>query len=512
MGIKVKNDVSKNAILLIILSFLLKGIGFVNRIIIAYKFGTTVKTDLFYISSGFVDSISSVLLASLTVGIVNIYIEHRGNKKETEEFLNRVLLIVETFMLLFMLGSIIFSGSIAKILAPGYSEILYNELSNSLKIVSFSYLFLGITSVLCAGLQAEEVFIPGKLTGAIASAISIIIVIFFSDILGYKALIFAYNLTALINSIFILFCSKKLFVIHFVDIKGFFDKNIKHLIKLSTPLLVGLAAHELNLIIDKSVATSLEKGAVSALAYSSVLYLFIENIIINSIVTAVFPHLSKLRLEGKEKILAERTKNYIFFSEIILIPIVIVIYLQSVNIVEVIYMRGGFKAHSLLLTSAALSGYIVGLPFLALRDLLTHVYYAYGYTKEPMIINLCSIMVNIILDVVLSRYMGIKGITLATTISLIFCSIVMLCRICKINFGFLLSFSKLKCFEVLVGVGTIFTICKFIKIENNILSILINLIVVLLGEFIIMYVVFPEKIIIIKSAINNFLGKSIYRK
>ena len=505
MNIKEKRSVSVNVVLLIIFSFLLKGIGFLNRIVIAYKFGTTITTDIFYISSGFIDSISSILLASLTVGIINIYIEHKDNKEKTNKFLNKVLVIVEIFMFLFMCCSIFFADSIARILAPGYSQVLYDELSNSLQILSASYVLLGITNVLYAGLQAEEIFIPGKITGSIASIISIICVLFFSNLMGYKSLILAYNFTAIVNAIFILFSARKIFRFRFEKLKNYFDNDIKSLIKISAPLMIGLAAHELNLVIDKSVATSLEEGAVSALSYSSVLYLFVENIVINSIVTVIFPDLSKIRLEGKGKLLAEKAKNYIFYSEMILIPIVMVVYLQSVNIVEMIYLRGGFNENSTMLTSAALNGYIFGLLFLALRDIVTRVYYAYGHTKEPMIINLLSIIINISLDIILSRYIGIKGITLATTISLSFCSIVMLCRIKKVNSWLGFSISKRKLFGTIIIILVIIEICKQINIGMKFFSILLDLAIIMIGEFIVLAVIFPEKFKLIKRLICHIL-------
>lgn len=430
MAEKNKKTMGTNIIVLIILTLFLKIVGFINRVVIAYFFGTTTETDIYYTASGFVESISAVLLAGLTVGIINIYIRNKG-KKDTNIFISNIVTGISLLTSTVMILCIIFSNDISHVLALSYSDDLYSQMSNLLRILIIAIPFQGLVTIFGAVLQAENRFTPVRLTGTVSSFVSIVCVIVLHKYIGVYALVVSFVVGYFLNAVFLRINLRKVFKYRIY--KFYKDENVKELIFLVLPLIIGLAGHEINLIIDKSVASQITEGAVSALSYSCVLYLLIENVIINSIVTAIFPNMTEMKKEGKENELAVSAKRVIFFAECLLIPIVICTFLNAENITELIYFRGSFDEKSLLLTSAALQGYVIGLPFLAIRDIITRVYYAYSDTKTPVAVNLISVGINIFLDFALYKAFGVMGITFATSFANAFSGIVMLLRVKKCN-------------------------------------------------------------------------------
>ena len=421
-----KKNLAQNIALLILLTFLLKGIGFVNRIVIAYYFGTTVMTDIYYNASGFTDSVSAVILASLTVGVINIYLSNKGNKK-TDRFISDLLIICICGLLAISTIVLLFADQISIMLAPAYTNQNREMLSHMLRVMCFTFPFQGAIAVYSAILQAEQRFTPLKLIGTITSVISIGCVILLTNYMGINSLVVAYIAGIIFNALFLAFNSRKLFNFSLRRVK--INDDLRKLLILIGPIAIGIAAHEINLIVDKAVASGIEKGAISALSYSCVLYLFIENVIINSIVTAFLPNLTEKVLNKEENIIADNTKNVIFFAEILLIPIVIVSLFYSDTIIKYIYMRGSFGGSSLQLTKYALQGYILGLPFLALRDISMQVFYAYGDTKTPIKINTGIVVVNVILDFILSKYWGVFGITFATSFASMLSGVILLFKL-----------------------------------------------------------------------------------
>lgn len=411
---KKENFVIKNIFVLILLSVVLKGIGFINRIVIAYFYGTTDATDMYYNVSGFVESISAIILAGLTVGIINIYISI-GDKKKNNVFISNVIIFIEIFMIFLMLLCMTGNRVLVRLLAPGYSADMYAHMSMLMKVMVIVFPFQGIITILGAVLQANNKFKAVKLTGSLSSIVSILAILFFSKYLGEDALVLSFLLGNVLNAAFLVINIRNGF--HFQPEKFWRDVNLKQLMFLVGPLVIGIAGHQLNLIFDKTVASQIIEGAVSAISYSCVLYLFIENVVINSIVTALFPDLVEKRKSGCEEELATSVRKAIMLAEIILVPVVIYTFFNSKNIITIVYMRGNFNERSLSLTSAALRGYVVGLPFLAIRDIITRVYYSYDDTKTPVKMNLFSVAINIALDIVLGRCLGVGGITLATSIS-----------------------------------------------------------------------------------------------
>lgn len=63
-----------------------------------------------------------------------------------------------------------------------------------------------------------------------------------------------------------------------------------------------------------------------------------------------------------------------------------------------------------------------------MRELLARYYYAYGNTKIPMLNAAIGMVVNITLNLTLSRVIGIGGLALATSVAAIVTVILMWCQ------------------------------------------------------------------------------------
>ena len=89
------SSIKKNVIWVIFLSIFLKGIGFLNRIVIAAYFGATVNTDAYYVATGLIEGILSIVLASASVCLIQIYISaSKEEKKKAISFYLELFLVV----------------------------------------------------------------------------------------------------------------------------------------------------------------------------------------------------------------------------------------------------------------------------------------------------------------------------------------------------------------------------------------------------------------------------------
>lgn len=417
-----KDSFLRNSLQLMVLTFFLKIVGFINRMVIAYYYGTSTGTDMYYSAAGFVEGVADIILSGLTTGIVSIYARDR-DRNSRMRFVSNVVITMEGILLFFTATVFCFADEAAKLLAPSYSAQMLDDFSRVLRIMCFAIPFMGLFSTFSAMLQAEKRFVPVKLTNTITSLASIVCVVFGARQFGNYALIIAFFMANICNSTFLRIGLKEDF--SFAPGQILKDQKLKEMIRLSFPLMIACAGMRVNLMVDKSVATGLVEGAVTALSYGSVLYLFIENIVINSTNVAVFPEMANAGGEGDDKKVARTAKSTLLLTEFILLPIVFCFYYGAEAIVRTAYMRGNFDQTSFELTCDALRGYVVGLPFLAVRDIVTRVYYTYGDTRFPVIVNLAAVGINIFLDFYLSRRYGIIGITLATAVSIIFTSAVL---------------------------------------------------------------------------------------
>ena len=129
----------------------------------------------------------------------------------------------------------------------------------------------------------------------------------------------------------------------------------------------------------------------------------------------------------------------------------------SKEIVVLLFGRGAFTPEAAEMTSNALFYYSIGMIAFGLRDILARAFYALQDTKTPMINATIAVVVNIILNLILSRYMGIGGLALATSISAVVSALLMFITLRKKIGGFGLkeisaSFVKISIASVLMGV------------------------------------------------------------
>ena len=138
------------------------------------------------------------------------------------------------------------------------------------------------------------------------------------------------------------------------------------------------------------------------------------------------------------------------------------------EIISFLFQRGNFTESNTIITAKCLLCYNIAFSFIGLREILSRIFYALKDTKTPVINSVIGVILNIFLNLTLSKYLGLPGIALATTISIIFTVI-------------LLFFTLYKKYKVLYIKEIIVTFLKIILasiivgfIVYNIKNILIN--------------------------------------
>ena len=277
-------------------------------------------------------------------------------------------------------------------------------------------LFGGIIGVFTGYLQSEERFTSSAAIGFPFNFVYISFLLFLSSKFGIKGLMMAAVIA--VGSQFLIQIpeaqsSGYRYMFKF-DLK---DKYITKVILLSLPVLVGVAINDLNAIVDRTLASSLISGSISALNYANKLNGLILGVFISAITTVIFPLLSKKstsdNIPGMKKIMSYGIKLILLIT----VPATVGLIVLAAPIVEIAFQRGAFDATATLMTSQALTFYSIGLVAMALNLLLTRVYYSLQDTKSPMVYGATSVVFNIVLNLILVKYMAHGGLALATTIA-----------------------------------------------------------------------------------------------
>src|SRR5699024_8286969 len=142
--------------------------------------------------------------------------------------------------------------------------------------------------------------------------------------------------------------------------------------------------NDLNKIVDKSLASTLIEGSISALNYADRLQQIIYGVFITAIITVIYPSLSKYAMSDNLNQFRKSINSGVIIILLITIPSTVGMVILAEPIVSIFYERGSFDINAKNMTSEALIFYSLGLIGMSLRSFLYRVYYAFQDTKTPL--------------------------------------------------------------------------------------------------------------------------------
>lgn len=414
------NRAIKSVFILAVFAFTSKIFGFFREVLIASRFGASIESDAFFIAQTAISLISSIFISSIRTTIIPVLssVEAQEGKKakilHTNNFLNIFILIMLLFILL------IFSvvPYVVKTLAVGFKG---QQLELAIMLTRFGLptIFLYcLLNIFRGYLQSEMMFTEEGISPLALNLVFIFYLLLLSNRFGIKGLMIA-NVVAVLSQVLIQIPYLKRLDYKYSVYINFADPYLKKVLSLIPPVIISVSVGDLNSVIDKSMASTLVEGSISALYYGNKLNSLVLGIFITTLSTVLFPMLSneanKNNMENFKKIL-----RYGFNIIVLLtVPATVGMIALAKPIVRIAFQRGVFDAEATSLTIGALVFYSIGLVGVSLRPFLHRAYYSMQDTKIPMINSLISVGINIVLNLVLIRYMAHRGLALATSISAI---------------------------------------------------------------------------------------------
>ncbi len=502
--------VGKTAVLLMLITILSKILGFTRDITLSYFYGASNISDAYLISLSIPAVIFGFIGSGISIGYIPIYsdVEKEFGAQKGNSFtsnLINILLIICTIIVIF---GLIYTDKIVKIFASGFKGETLALAVQFTKISLLGIYFTGVISVFSGYLQLKGNYTMPALIGFPLN-ILIILSILLSIHTNVKILAIG-SVIATFSQLFLLipFVYKKGYKYKFI--LDFKDKNIINIIKMSIPVMVGVSVYQINTIVDRTIASTISVGGISALNYANKLNLFIQGIFVLSITNVMYPMISNMAAEGNITGLKKAVSEAINSITILVIPATIGAMIFAEPVIKLLFGRGAFDPKALSMTSSALFFYSIGMIGYGLREILSRAFYSLKDTRTPMINSAIALVMNIILNIILSKYMGIGGLALATSISAIFCTILLFISFRKKigSFGLkniVISFIKIVCASLVMGVIAKLSYNILLKHISENLSLIAAIIIGAVVYFVIIYFMGIEEVDSMIKAVKSKL-------
>lgn len=409
-----------------VITLLGKLLGFLRELILAYFFGAGSVSDAYLISQTIPGTLFQIIGIAISTCFVPVYMRIKMNdsKSECDGFVDRFITLI-MIVCAFMIGIVmIFASQIVKVFAMGFDRDTM-QLAVVFTRISIITLFAsGFVYTYTAFLQAEKKFFEAAF-GVIPYNIGLMAAI----IIGAKINVYALSYVSAIAVVIQLAYQ----VIHIRKIPYRFHFNfqlnnsyIKTALLLLPPVVVGVAATEINTLIDRTIASSIIVGGVTVITYGTSLFNLIVGVFSQSISMVYYPAISEASIINDTKKLKESVQKSVEMALFFLVPITIGVCVLATPFVEVIFGHGGFSDESVSLVSNVLIFYSIGFVPYAIKQTLNNVFYANKKTKTPMINTTIGIVVNIIGNIALSKVMGLNGLALSTSLASITIAILLI--------------------------------------------------------------------------------------
>lgn len=500
----------RNILLVMVFTILSKIFGFTRDIILSYYYGAGNISDAYLVSTTIPLTLLAMVGAGITTGFIPIYskISNEHSAEKSKDFTNNLMNIVIVLLVSIVIVSLFFTKQIVTAFAIGFDQETFSLAVKFTEISLIGILFSGIGYILTVFLQVNNKFIVTSLVGLPLNIVTII-----SIVISAKS-----NLIFLPLGSTLAIFAQILFLLPFVRKIGFRykpiinvkDKYISNMIKISLPAIMGVSASQINLLIDRTIASSIVVGGISALNYSNRLISFVVGIFIAPIITVVYPRLSQVSVHNDFYAFKKSINEAIVSMSILVLPSMFGLLIFANPIVLLLFGRGEFNSISVTLTSGSLFFYSLGILSLGLREILSRAFYALSDTKTPVINSAISVIINIILNIILSRVMGIFGLALATSISAIIATVMLFITLRKKIGSFGLKRIGIIFLKIILASFVMSGLAKFsfnyleVTLSQN-LSLLVAIVVGMCSYFVIISHMKIEDVDMIFSAIKKKL-------
>jgi putative peptidoglycan lipid II flippase len=195
------------------------------------------------------------------------------------------------------------------------------------------------------------------------------------------------------------------------------DGGLREVLTLLAPATFGLAAVQVNVFVNTVLATGEGTGAVSWLNYAFRLMYLPIGLFGVSIGTAALPDISRHAAAADLAAMRRTISSALRLMLMLNIPATVGLMVLARPVVSLLLERGEFGAADTAATAAALTFYAPGLLGYSAVKIASPAFYALRDSRTPVIASAVAVATNIVLNLVLVRSMGFRGLALGTAIA-----------------------------------------------------------------------------------------------
>jgi len=405
-------------VILIIGTLLGRVLGFAREMVIASMFGATAETDAFLVALIIPGFLAGVVAGTIPLAFIPVFTKYRIEQGEEDAW--RIASTLINISLIILICSVVLTFLAAPVLipmlGPGLAKGTQQMAVHLTRVMSPAIILMGLVGLSTALLNSYKHFTTPAFAVLLYNSGIIAGALILSGRFGVTSLaigvVFGSLGQLLIQSVIL--AKKRSYYTFSLNLN---HPGIKRIAWLLLPFLVSSATGQLNVLVDRILASGLVAGSISALNFGVRVTGLPLGIFAAAIGVAVYPTLSQQVAGGRLNQVRNTFSEGIRMLWFTIIPVSVGLIVLREPIIRLLFERGAFGGVATKMTASAVLFYSLGLFARAANVMLTRTYFAMQDTRTPVKLGVISVTVNIILNLILVRYLALGGLALASSVA-----------------------------------------------------------------------------------------------
>jgi len=413
-------------------------IGLIRQILITRAFGTDASLDAFYAAARLPEILFSLVaggaLGSAFIPTFTGLIE----KKKTRDAWKLASAISNLVTIVLVIASAIawiFAPQlVSSIIAPEFASAQQLLTVSLLRIQLLTPIIFGLSGLLMGMLNAHQSFLLPAIAPSMYWLGMIFGVLFLVPSMGVHGLAWGAVLGAGLH-LGVQLPGLLRLKPKYELILGLQQANVREVGRLMAPRLLGVAAVQLNFLINTSIASGMPEGSYTAIIVAFQVMTMPQVVIAQAIAIAALPTFSAQVAGGRIAELRSSLAGTLRGVLLLSLPATVGLVLLRKPIVALLFQRGEFGADDTQLVAWAILWYGVGLLGHSLVEIISRAFYALHDTRTPVIAGIGAMGLNVVLSLTLPGLFLQRGLmphgglalanSIATTLEMIVLLILM---------------------------------------------------------------------------------------
>jgi putative peptidoglycan lipid II flippase len=182
------------------------------------------------------------------------------------------------------------------------------------------------------------------------------------------------------------------------------------------PVLLSGVVSSGGLLVDQSMAAMLPSGSVSALVYANRFVGVVITLLAGAVSTAIVPYFSRMIAHRDWAGCRHTLRTWVRLTAFVSVPVAIALIANARPLVRFAFQHGNFGPRDTAVVASVLGMYAIQIPFFVTSRVYYRFLVAMRRTDLMLYCGILNLGLDIVLNLVLMRRLGVAGIALATSL------------------------------------------------------------------------------------------------